>query len=234
LTANDQAARDLEFLSRQPDESVAMALKLLKHSTSQFRQDIFALSESRYKRQGYFVEFGATNGVELSNSHLLEREFGWRGILAEPARIWHDELRRNRNCDIETRCVWSRTGERVVFNQADYAELSTVARFSACDQYEAARKYGRSYTVETISLLDMLQKYGAPSSIDYLSMDTEGSEFEILSNFDFNKYQFGAITCEHNYAPVRQSIRRLLESHGYVRKFEDISQVDDWYVLGPP
>jgi hypothetical protein len=54
-------------------------------SQSQYKQDIFVLTQLGFKRNGYFAEFGATNGLELSNSYLLERQFGWSGILAEPA-----------------------------------------------------------------------------------------------------------------------------------------------------
>ena len=62
---------------------------------SQLGQEIFALIENDFKRDGFFVEFGATNGLELSNTHLLEKEFGWTGILAEPAKTWHEDLYKN-------------------------------------------------------------------------------------------------------------------------------------------
>jgi hypothetical protein len=87
-----------------------------------------------------------------------------------------------------------------------------------------------TYNVETISLLDMLDKYNAPSIIDYMSIDTEGSEYEILKAFDFNRYKFKVISCEHNFTSARDSIHRLLESKGYERKYEHLSQWDDWYV----
>ena len=85
--------------------------------------------------------------------------------------------------------------------------------------------------VETISLLDMLDKFDAPRHIDYLSIDTEGSEYEILRDFDFDKYKFSVITCEHNQTETRDRIYDLLTGKGYVRKMEDLSQQDDWYVL---
>jgi len=93
-----------------------------------------------------------------------------------------------------------------------------------------AREGGETYSVETISLMDLLEKHGAPREIDYLSIDTEGSEFDILENFDFDKYPIRIITCEHNYSPMRERLHALFSGKGYVRKYEQVSQFDDWYV----
>lgn len=200
-------------------------------SKAQLRQDIFVMNELGYKRDGYFVEFGATNGVDLSNTYMLEKNFGWTGILAEPAVSWSIALPKNRNCHIDFGCVWSKTGETLEFNNALDAELSTIDNFSNCDEHSKAREGGLRYTVTTISLLDLLKKYDAPKVIDYLSIDTEGSEYDILDAFDFDAYQFRTITCEHNDTPMRQKIYDLLTSKGYTRKLTEFSYFDDWYVL---
>ena len=200
-------------------------------SKAQLKQDIFVLSELDCKTGGYFVEFGATNGVDLSNTYLLETKFGWTGILAEPAKVWAEALTKNRKCHIDYDCVWSTSGEVLEFNEVNAAELSTISTFSGVDEHAATRTSGTKYPVTTISLLDLLKKYNAPRTIDYLSIDTEGSEFEILSAFDFDAYQFRVITCEHNYTPMREKIYNLLTSKGYTRKFPNLSHFDDWYVL---
>jgi len=199
-------------------------------SKAQLRQDLFVLAELGFKKDGYFVEFGATNGVDLSNTYLLEKEMGWTGILAEPAVSWCISLPKNRNCHIDFGCVWSKSGERLEFNNALDAELSTIDTFSSCDEHSKAREQGLKYDVTTISLIDLLKKYDAPKVIDYLSIDTEGSEFDILNAFDFDAYQFKVITCEHNYTPMREKIYDLLTSKGYVRKYPQFSYFDDWYV----
>lgn len=200
-------------------------------SQSQYKQDIFVLTQLGFKRNGYFVEFGATNGLELSNSYLLEKQFGWSGILAEPAVCWHEELVKNRQCHIEKNCVWSESGEILKFNQVDSANVSTIDIFShVADGHQKARQKSTIYEVNTISLLDLLDKYHAPRTIDYLSIDTEGSEYEILNSFDFSKYQFKIITCEHNHTSAQEKIFSLLASKGYVRKFTNLSMCDDWYV----
>jgi len=208
----------------------AKLLKALRHSRSQLGQDLFALSYLGFRPGGYFVEFGATNGIDLSNSYLLETQFGWNGIVAEPARRWHTDLRKNRICHIETNCVWRESDSVLTFNEADSGEYSTIDSYSSSDENSQKRRNGQTYSVETISLKDLLDKYKAPGTIDFLSIDTEGSEYEILRNFEFNKYQFRVITCEHNYGPEREEIFALLTGHGYVRKFEELSTFDDWYV----
>jgi FkbM family methyltransferase len=209
------------------EEISALELK----SKAQLKQDMFVLDELGYKRDGYFVEFGATNGVDLSNTYLLEKEMGWRGILAEPARVWQDALVANRKCCISFDCVWSKSHEELEFNEVEAADLSTIDVFSNGDEHAKTRKEGKKYNVYTVSLFDLLNKYKAPKEIDYLSIDTEGSEFEILNAFDFDAYKFKVITCEHNYTPMREKLADLLTSKGYTRKYPEYSRFDDWYVL---
>ena len=92
------------------------------------------------------------------------------------------------------------------------------------------RRDGRRYPVETVSLNDLLAFWEAPRRIDYLSLDTEGSELDILQHFDFAAHDVRLITVEHNHTARRQPILELLTARGYRRKFETLSSVDDWYV----
>lgn len=207
------------------------ARSLGRDSKSQIGQDLFALSELGARREGFFVEFGATNGVDRSNSWMLEKRLGWRGILAEPARCWHRDLAANRGCCIDHRCVWKTTGARLVFNEVTDPELSTLSAVADVDFHQAARRSHLAYEVETVSLDELLRFHGAPTVIDLLSIDTEGSELEILEALDFSRWRFRVIVCEHNYAPIRDKIHALLTSKGYVRRYADLSRFDDWYVL---
>jgi hypothetical protein len=89
-----------------------------------------------------------------------------------------------------------------------------------------------TYEIETISLNDLLKKYNAPKDIDYISLDTEGSEVNILEAFDFSQYKVKFFTVEHNNKEVnRQKIYDLLTSKGYDRVLTYISNWDDFYVL---
>jgi len=199
-------------------------------SKAQLGQDVFALIYSHFKKGGFFVEFGATNGVILSNTYMLEKYYDWTGILAEPARVWHSELEVNRSAQIDFGCVWKESGKTVEFNEVDVAELSTIKSFNENDTHSSSRQKGEVYEVETISLEDLLIKHRAPKLIDFLSVDTEGSEYEILSEFNFSSYDIRVITVEHNYTANREKIYELLKKNGYTRLFTGLSKWDDWYV----
>lgn len=198
---------------------------------SQLCQDLFVLTQTGFKRDGYFVEFGATNGVKYSNTLSLERQYGWRGILSEPATAWSKQLRANRRAIIDTRCVWARTGETLMFSEPKNALRSTIQEYSGVDRKPNRHDNAPTRAVTTVSLLDLLLEHNAPENIDYLSIDTEGSEFEILQAFDFNRFRLGVITCEHAFVDdKRVKIYDLLTRNGYRRVFKSISRFDDWYI----
>ncbi|MEY8839394.1 methyltransferase, partial [Cribrihabitans sp. XS_ASV171] len=77
LKEREKAWFDLTFLKALESEHRSRCIDLLDQSRSQLRQDLFALSRTDFRRAGFFVEFGATDGVELNNTHLLEHGFGW-------------------------------------------------------------------------------------------------------------------------------------------------------------
>ena len=77
-------------------------------SSSQLFQDLFVLFLLENKRGGKYLEFGAANGIELSNSLLLEKEFDWNGVLAEPSPEWQNQLRANRpKSKLLSECIYS-------------------------------------------------------------------------------------------------------------------------------
>lgn len=208
-------------------------MKVLRLSTSQLLQDVFVACELklwRSKKSGFFVEFGATDGKDLSNTLMLETIFNFSGILSEPGRAWHTPLSLNRHCFIETSAVWHTSGLEVSFLEVQDGKYSTISGFEDTDGHSAIRSSYVEYRVPTISLDDLLRKYNAPKQIAFLSIDTEGSEYEILRDFPFLEYSFDVIVVEHNYSPQRQLIYSLLKSHGYKRVCEKISLQDDWYV----
>ena len=202
-------------------------------SYSQLRQDIFAL----YHRQdspGYFVEFGSLDGIDTSNTYLLEKHHGWTGILAEPLPRFHEDLRRNRTCIIEPRCVFSHSGDVVQFGEVeDFPAVSTlISHKDQHSMWKEKRQTNKVHDVVTVSLDDMLDEHNAPAVIDYLSIDTEGSEYTILSAYSF-KRPFNTMTVEYANKEEREKLFNLLTAHKYIRAHANLSQWEDWYVYAP-
>lgn len=223
-------AIEFSFLQNYPT-CATQYLLYRERSKAQLKQDLFVLAESNFKRNGFFVEFGATDGCSLSNTFILEKDFNWSGILVEPGKIWQEELNKNRKVFIDHNCVWSSSGEKLVFNEVERPSLSSVKGYERKEDRKIGKLNNKKYEVNTITLYDLLKKYNAPKVVDYLSIDTEGSEFEILRDFKFKEYKFRVITVEHNFTPNREKIYDLLTSQGYERVHENISFFDDWFIL---
>ena len=230
LKKNQKDLENFKILVALDQTDIKKKKTLIDISNSELKQDFFVLNTLNFKKDGYFVEFGSCDGLEFSNTLLLEKKFGWNGILAEPARYWHNELKKNRNCNIETNCVWKESGAKITFKETKLTLYSTIKNLSNKDLHKDLRKKGRTYEVNTISLDDLLKKYKAPKNIDYLSIDTEGSEYDILQSFDFDKYNIRIITCEHNYTEFRSKIFQLLTTKGYKRVYQELSKHDDLYI----
>lgn len=166
-------------------------LKNFQKSHSQLQQDLWALYKykEKYKSDlnGYFVEFGATDGKTLSNSFILEKNYNWTGILVEPSKAFEKSLRANRNSIIDTRCVFSESEVLVDSNEVEVRELSYIASHQNLDGWSKHREKFISYKVKTVTLNDLLTEHNAPKIINYMSIDTEGSEYEILKNFPFHR-----------------------------------------------
>lgn len=226
-----------EFSELRSTESLTFMGKCLTNinkTHSQNYQDIWALYESGFAKNGLFVEFGATNGIGGSNTYLLEKEFGWTGVLAEPIPHHEAILRANRpNSKICTDCVYTKSGLQVPFIIANENDLSTIAGYGD-DEHKFKRDNGTNILINTISLYDMLKKYHTGKYIDYLSIDTEGSEFDILQAFfndNKNEYYIRTLTVEHNFnVDIREKIYNLLRDNGYSRKFTEFSRWDDFYI----
>jgi hypothetical protein len=218
-------------LAADPDFGfMCVALAWNRRSAAQLLQDLWVLYETDFRSSGFFVEVGASDGIGWSNTLLLEQAFDWRGVLIEPNPIHRDALPLNRRSRVHFGCIGPRTGDIVDFWSTAEPELSGIGAYAGGDDHATARAAHVSHPMTTISLNDALRECDAPRQIDYVSLDTEGSELDILSTFDFSKYRVRLWTIEHNHTASEAKIDRLMASHGYLRKFTDWSQFDAWYI----
>lgn len=194
---------------------------------SQFGQDIHIINNIyNKKKNGYFVDIGAYDGVNMSNTYLLEKNYEWKGICVEGNPRYFKKLESIRK-SINVSCA-------IYIN--DNEELDFIDDINGgCSGFQKTNSHNflndcPIIKVKTKNLTKLLEENNAPNFIDYLSIDTEGSEYDILNSHNFDKYKFGYITVEHNHINTnRLKIRNLLTSKGY--KFYRENGVDDDYIL---
>ena len=195
---------------------------------SQFNQDKHVIDIYNGKKNGFFVEIGAYDGIESSNTYVLEKEYNWTGLCVECNPRHYATLTTTRNCNISNSAVYNVNGKEMQFyDSGGYAGLVETNNHKHITNDPII-------TVKTKTLTTLLDEINAPSFIEYLSLDTEGSEYNILEAHDFNKYKFGYICVEHNSINEnRIKIRQLLESKGYTFSRENgddrYGVVDDEY-----
>jgi FkbM family methyltransferase len=206
---------------------------------SQISQDLWVAlllncwnEHSPSNTNGFFVEFGGFDGVQFSNSYLFEKKFHWKGIIAEPNQYYFNKCRDNRSCIIDNRCVWSESHKILNFNVVPNApELATIEVFENSDCHATERLSSKKVvSVDTVSLIDLLVEHNAPTVIEYLSIDTEGTELEILKHFDFSRYHFKIVSVEHNFSDSRKDIYDLMTHSGYFRLPRSVDYFDDMYI----
>jgi hypothetical protein len=127
--------------------------------------------------------------------------------------------------------VSSEDNQSIDFVETLIPTFSTSEALIASDHHLPKRQNNaKNHKVSSVSLSSMLEQSDAPAQIDYLSLDTEGSEFEILSSLNWEKHHFNFISVEHNFSNNRDEINSLLSRKGYRRVLSDISRWDDWFV----
>ncbi|MBL8623414.1 MAG: FkbM family methyltransferase [Myxococcales bacterium] len=202
---------------------------------SAFGQDRWVLDVLGGQRGGFFLDSGASDGVRGSNSLVLERDHGWRGICVEPNPRFFERLVAARRCRCVNACLYDRDGE-VEFVDAEVLG-GIAADYPPSLVREAQARYGlavdaagRPATVRrpARAIRGLLRACGAPPVIDYWSLDTEGSELSILAAFPWDEFAVRTLTVEHNWLPARDAIHEFLTARGYVRVRELV--VDDCYV----
>ena len=218
------------------------AKNLLPSSQSQYGQDLVALLvQKSIGCNKFFVEFGATDGIQWSNTYSLEKSDGWAGILAEPARCYQEQLRENRKCYITSACISDGTRETDTFVEVQNPnerfktsspELSSLKSSMQSDWASDIRNNNAiEYDVRLATLDTVLKEANAPRNIGYLSIDVEGNEESVLDGIDFKTYSFGLITIEINSSKEKRlRITRRLKNAGYTQILEELSAADAFFV----
>ena len=188
---------------------------------SQVGQDRFLLENFfRGKRGGVFLDIGAYDGETLSNTLFFENTMGWTGLCVEPLTSAFAKLAATRKAVCENLCVGDFEGE-ADFVEADDLSGPNEQMFSGLAanfdprhviRIEAMTKTQLTRRVKVTKLSTLLAKHSL-FDIDYCSMDVEGGELAILSDFDPARFRIGVFTIENNWDDER--IPKLMAEKGY-------------------
>lgn len=158
-------------------------------------------------RNGFYVEAGAGRGYDDSCTYVLEKHFGWAGILVEPCSTAFSYLQKNRpNSFCINKGLSSSCQVLDYFSFDGFAGYNGFPSISKLGEEKWWEKINKSIngapmkkqSVECITLYEAIKRGNAPPIIDCLCLDTEGAELEILKEFPFDKYIFKAITIEYS------------------------------------
>ncbi len=198
------------------------------NNSSQLNQDAWVLFKTNSKSNGYFVEIGACDPIRLSNTYYLESKYGWDGLLVEPNPFLRFELEKSR----KARVVSCAAGPRGIIELyvAENPEFTTSSLVKKDARHRLFKDSGRIVQVESIPLTDIFFENNTPKYFDFLSVDVEGSEYQVLSSNDWSKWRPKYVVVEHNFRGDRNRIRGFMLSSGYVVSKENSPYSwDDWF-----
>lgn len=192
---------------------------------SQFQQDQY-INEHFFLNEinGIFVDIGAHNGRTYSNSKFYEETLGWKGVCIEPIPEVYAELISNRSCICIQGCITDETGVKD-FLMVTSPNVDTQMLSGLLDKYNpehlerVSREinyYGGSKKIIPVMCYqfnDLMELCGF-DHIDYLSVDTEGGELNILQSIDFDKIHIRVIDVENNFKDDT-SIQNFMKSKGF-------------------
>ncbi len=202
---------------------------------SQHKQDEFIIDYFKGKKDGVFIDVGAHDGITLSNTYVLEKEYDWTGICFEPMPRQYKNLDECRDC-IKYNCAIYDTNGTEKFTLVDYDGypdmLSGISKdisvkhmagiLSESSRMGAKLKYIDVKTRILNEILDEQKIY----EIDFLSVDVEGAELKVLSGIDYNKFHIKVIVFENG--ENTNEVRDFLKTKGF--EFHKRLGIDDAFI----
>ena len=207
----------------------------IENGIGAYGQDVFIAELLGHKKNGVFFDIGANDGITINNSHYFEKNLGWTGVAVEPASHIFEKLKANRKCHVVQGCVSHQSGTatflELVGNANMYSTLKAHNTGLTARRIRKRQKRQNStikeIEVKCYTFSDLVEKYGF-EKVDFLSLDTEGGELEILKSIDFDSTPVSVISVENNWRTF--DIKNYLESCGFIHI--GTFDVDEIYLFG--
>ena len=167
------------------------------------------------KRNGFFVDIGANDGITGSNTYFFAKELNWHGVCIEPQPDIFYKLAKNRKSVCHNCAVSSKPGIAKFLKVGHADMLSGLVDYMDTSHISRVEREGEATSTGVIDVecKTFNQVLGENFNIDLLSIDVEGADFSILSSIDFDRYKIGCIAIENNSAD--RKIFNFLKKIGY-------------------
>lgn len=178
---------------------------------SELQEELFIIDYFDKKNNGFVLDIGAADGITASNSFKIINEYNWRGLLIEPCHKHSSNLK-----------ILYDTIEDVnyFFGAVDQSRKETIFYEVVENEIGLSNTVGESntrnqkyitYQVKCLDINSILERYKVPKDIDFISLDIEGSESQVLDNWNFEKYKVNLWCVEEN----THSYESFFNSYGY-------------------
>ena len=184
----------------------------------------------REKKNGYFLEIGAFDGIQGSNCLFFEKFKNWNGLAMEPSPSQFEKLRSNRKCKLINKAASAISGKMTfieIDSSSSDSQLSGLEKYYPDKSQSVLKKNNlKKYMVEVLTFDEILKNVDK-EVIDYCSIDIEGAETALIENFNFSNYKIKVLSIENNWSKTIK-YDNILIKHGY--SFFDSVGVDEIWV----
>lgn len=197
---------------------------------SQFSQDFYLYKHhfKHLKRTGTYMDVASNDAVGISNSYFFDRCLGWRGVCVEGNPRYFERLFRLRTCTLVPTCVSGFDGSTVEFGLMGGAG-GIMDKTNKHMKVWAAERKQITTLKERCTTMKKLAEREEMWEIDYLSLDVEGHELEVLKGIDWERMKINVITIEVNRESAPAIEKAMLELH-YKRHHAKLNPRND--ILG--
>ncbi|WP_167527580.1 FkbM family methyltransferase [Desulfosarcina alkanivorans] len=188
--------------------------------TAQYGEEVVLWRYFKNKKRGFLVDIGAADGVRYSNSRYLIKYYDWRGILVEPhpefvkrlALLYDDQP------DISI-CPYAIAEKEEIrpffmYGKDKHAQVSTL---SENFRDRAIARHGDKYLppikIQTKPIRNVLQELNSPREIDFMSVDCEGTDMQVLRSMDWENYRVKLVCVEHSME--RDGLTQFMQQKGF-------------------
>tara|TARA_A100001015_G_scaffold307010_1_gene402213 strand:+ start:4234 stop:4902 length:669 start_codon:yes stop_codon:yes gene_type:complete len=203
---------------------------------SQDKQDKY-LEENVFKgyKKGFYVDVGAHDGISFNNTLYFSNNNNWTGINIEPIKKVFDKLVINRPTDINLNCAISNIigisefydsvikngtcGQEMLSGLKDNYDPRHLQRLN--DEIKKHGGYVNIININVQTIESICDKYNI-KHINYLSIDVEGAEFEVIKSINFDKVFIDVIGFENNYNNVSTPIIKYLEDKKFIIIYQSL------------